>query len=145
MSTSVLARGHAAALQADQEPADSKLTAQHVPTFADWQTVGMAYSYQQSKQPGAITRVMCCTENERKRYDHELLNLMPTHVAPSFAHNPKTNDDYAAFNKPGAVVDWLSKVTPKEHWILVIDSGLWGRHQVPAEGWAGWALGRLLW
>lgn len=24
---------------------------------------------------------MCCTEEERKRYDHQLLTLMPTHVA----------------------------------------------------------------
>ncbi len=36
-----------------------------------------------TKQPGAITRIMCCTDEEKARYNHELLNLMPTHVSVS--------------------------------------------------------------
>jgi hypothetical protein len=38
------------------------------PPCADWQTVGMAFSYKMSQQPGAITRVMCCKDEERQRY-----------------------------------------------------------------------------
>lgn len=91
--------------------------------YSDWQTVAMAFSYKQTRQPGRATRIMCCTEEERKRYNHQLLNLMHTHVAKSFTYDEKTNDHYAAFNKPGALYDWLGHVTPEENWILVMDSG----------------------
>ncbi|KAL6753820.1 peptidyl serine alpha-galactosyltransferase [Haematococcus lacustris] len=92
--------------------------------YSDWQTVGMAFSAKITAQPGAITRVMCCTDEQRKRYNQQLLDLMATHVAPSFAINPRTGDNYAAYNKPGAVVDWLAHVTPKEDWVLVLDSDM---------------------
>lgn len=93
--------------------------------YSDWQTVGMAFSYKQTRQPGAVTRIMCCTDEEKARYNKELLNLMPTHIAKSFEYDEKTKDHYAAFNKPGAVLDWTSKVTPEEHWVLVMDSGVY--------------------
>lgn len=35
---------------------------------------------------------MCCTEEERKRYNEQLLSIVNTHVAPSFAKNEKTGD-----------------------------------------------------
>jgi hypothetical protein len=62
----------------------------------------MAFSYKMSQQPGAITRVMCCKDEERQRYNQQLLNLMPTHVAPSFAI--RNEDNYAAYNKPGMLI-----------------------------------------
>ncbi len=51
-----------------------------------------------------------------------------THHAPPTRSLPllqtqALNDWYAAYNKPGAVVDWLAHVTPKEDYVLVIDSG----------------------
>jgi len=52
--------------------------------------VGMAFSYKGTEQPGSIKRVMCCTDQERQRYNEQLLSLMATHVAPSFAENPRT-------------------------------------------------------
>ncbi|GFH16828.1 predicted protein, partial [Haematococcus lacustris] len=99
-----------------------KPTVESLSIISDWQTVGMAFSAKITAQPGAITRVMCCTDEQRKRYNQQLLDLMATHVAPSFAINPRTGDNYAAYNKPGAVVDWLAHVTPKEDWVLVLDS-----------------------
>eukprot|EP00197_Chlamydomonas_leiostraca_P011661 CAMPEP_0202878240 /NCGR_PEP_ID=MMETSP1391-20130828/31891_1 /ASSEMBLY_ACC=CAM_ASM_000867 /TAXON_ID=1034604 /ORGANISM="Chlamydomonas leiostraca, Strain SAG 11-49" /LENGTH=283 /DNA_ID=CAMNT_0049560401 /DNA_START=177 /DNA_END=1025 /DNA_ORIENTATION=- len=111
--------------------------------YSDWQTVGMAFSYKVTKQQGAVTRVMCCTEDERKRYDQTLLNLMPTHVAPSFAYNERTKDHYAAYNKPGAVVDWLKHVTPTENWVLVLDSDMLMRkpfHPGAYNASLGWAV-----
>ncbi|EFJ40854.1 hypothetical protein VOLCADRAFT_121680 [Volvox carteri f. nagariensis] len=97
--------------------------------YSDWQTVGMVFSYKRSRQPldSQLTRIMCCTDEERKRYNEQLLSIVQTHVAPSFAHNEKTDDWYAAYNKPGAVYDWLKHVTPKEDWVLVLDSDMYLR------------------
>lgn len=63
----------------------------------------MAFSFKNSGQKGHITRVMCCTDEEKAKYNPDNLKVMPTHIAPSFAHNKKTDDYYAAFNKPGCV------------------------------------------
>ena len=41
------------------------------------------------------------------------LDLMPTFVAPSFKADPEHGDDYAAYNKPGAIMAWLT-VRPPE-------------------------------
>ncbi len=38
--------------------------------------------------------------------------------APSFTTNPHNNDTYSAYNKPEAVIDWLSK-TKIEVWLFV--------------------------
>ncbi|KAG2439207.1 hypothetical protein HXX76_004570 [Chlamydomonas incerta] len=97
--------------------------------YSDWQTVGMVFSYKRSRQPheSQITRIMCCTDEERKRYNEQLLSIVKTHVAPSFAKNQKTGDFYAAYNKPGAVYDWLKHVDPPEDWLLVLDSDMYLR------------------
>ena len=47
-----------------------------------------------------------------------------THIAPSFTIHPVTKDDYAAYNKPEAVIDWLQHVTPVEEYVLVLDSDM---------------------
>ena len=47
-----------------------------------------------------------------------------THIAPSFTIHPVTKDNYAAYNKPEAVIDWLQHVTPEEEYILVLDSDM---------------------
>ena len=67
-------------------------------------SVGMAFSFKNSGQKGKITRVMCCTDEEKASYPQDMLTIMDTHVAPSFAFDKKTNDHYAAFNKPGYVL-----------------------------------------
>ncbi len=61
----------------------------------------MEFSFRNSGQKGHMTRVMCCTDEQKAAYNHEMLNMMPTHISPSFAYNEKTKDHYAAFNKPG--------------------------------------------
>jgi hypothetical protein len=52
----------------------------------------MAFTHKTTNQGGSIKRVMCCTDAERARYNDQLLSLMPTRVAPSFALNPRTGD-----------------------------------------------------
>lgn len=86
--------------------------------YSDWQSVGMVFSYKRSRQVGSITRVACCTDEERAEYNRELQSIVETHMAPSFAKikQLKTGDYYAAYNKPGAVLDWLTHVSPVEDW-----------------------------
>ena len=73
-------------------------------------------------------RVMCCTDEQKSNYNHDMLDIMPTHIAPSFAYDEKTKDYYAAFNKPGAVLDFMTKGTPMADYMLVIDSDMQLRH-----------------
>jgi hypothetical protein len=56
---------------------------------------------------------MCCTQKEAAAYKKDMLSVVKTHVAPSYAVHPRTGDAYAAYNKPEAVIDWLDHVTPK--------------------------------
>lgn len=72
----------------------------------------------------AVARVMCCSEEEKKKYPQELLHEVDTHIAPSYTVHPVTHDSYAAYNKPEAVIDWLQHVTPEEEYILVLDSDM---------------------
>ncbi|KAG1673277.1 hypothetical protein FOA52_002557 [Chlamydomonas sp. UWO 241] len=98
----------------------------------------MAFAFKNSGQKGHITRVACCTFEERAAYEArpEMLELMPTHLAPSFAVDgllPRTDasrpaDFYPAFNKPGAVLDFMTKGEPMADYMLVIDSDMQLRH-----------------
>jgi peptidyl serine alpha-galactosyltransferase len=102
--------------------------------YSDWQSLGMIFSWRESGQPGTLSRVMCCTPEEAAAYSPDLRQLVPTHVAPSFAHNQRTGDSYAAYNKPGAVVDWLAHAPPPQPWVLVLDSDMLLRRPfVPAD------------
>jgi hypothetical protein len=63
--------------------------------YSDWQALGDVYSFKKSGQPGKVTRVMCCTPEEKEKYlaeRKEMLELMDTHIAPSFTVHPRTKD-----------------------------------------------------
>jgi hypothetical protein len=95
--------------------------------YSDWQALGDVYSFKKSGQPGKVTRVMCCTPEEKAKYlkeRKEMLDLMDTHIAPSFTVHPRTKDIYAAYNKPEAVIDYMDHVDPAEDWMLVLDSDM---------------------
>jgi hypothetical protein len=64
-------------------------------------------SFKRSGQPGRLTRLLSCTDEQLGSYRG--LDLMPTHVVPSLTRdpNPAHNDHYSAYNKPGAVLYWL--------------------------------------
>jgi peptidyl serine alpha-galactosyltransferase len=54
----------------------------------------------------------------------EWLNLGPTHVAKSMAINPHSQDHYNAYNKPYAVIDFLTRAPPEEDWLILLDSDM---------------------
>ncbi|PHT67234.1 hypothetical protein T459_26721 [Capsicum annuum] len=58
--------------------------------YFDWQTVGLMQSYRKAKQPGPITRLLSCTDEERKGYKG--MELAPTFEVPSMSRHPKTGD-----------------------------------------------------
>jgi len=110
--------------------------------YSNWQSLGMMWSWRMSGQPGTLSRVMCCTPEEKAKYDTTLQREVETWVAPSFTIHPRTGDNYAAYNKPEAVIDWLEHVTPKEEYVLVLDSDMILRKPFlveemhPSPGWA---------
>lgn len=63
--------------------------------YFDWQTVGLIHSYHKAKQPGPITRLLSCTEEEKKNYKG--MDLAPTMEVPSMSTHPKTGDWYILF------------------------------------------------
>ena len=62
-------------------------------------------SFKRVGQPGPLTRLMSCSEEQLK--DYKWLDLMPTFVAPNVAHDALHDDWYQPYNKPTAVHYWL--------------------------------------
>ena len=58
--------------------------------YFDWQTVGLMNSYRKARQPGPITRLLSCTDEEKKKYRG--MHLAPTFEVPSMSKHPKTGD-----------------------------------------------------
>lgn len=113
-------------------------------TYSDWQSIALAYSYMYSNHKGPITRVMCCSEEDRKAYSKEMLDFVETHIAPSYTVHPRTGDAYLAYNKPEAVIDYLQHVTPEEEWLVVLDSDMIVRKPWQVKDFnlsLGWAVG----
>jgi peptidyl serine alpha-galactosyltransferase len=84
----------------------------------------MVYSHRKSGQPGPLTRIVSCTPEEWASLSEQEKNFVPTHVAPSFTRHPRTGDQYAAYNKPVAVIDWLARTDVKEDYVLIIDADM---------------------
>ncbi|XP_047961679.1 peptidyl serine alpha-galactosyltransferase-like [Salvia hispanica] len=92
--------------------------------YFDWQTVGLMHSFRKAGQPGPITRLLSCTEQERKNYKG--MDLAPTFEVPSMSLHPKTGDWYPAINKPAGVVHWLkhSKEAENVDWVVILDADM---------------------
>lgn len=59
-------------------------------SYFDWQTVGLMHSFHLSGQPGNITRLVSCSDEDLKLYKGR--NLAPTHYVPSMSQHPLTGD-----------------------------------------------------
>ncbi|KAA8530147.1 hypothetical protein F0562_004856 [Nyssa sinensis] len=92
--------------------------------YFDWQTVGLMHSFKKAHQPGPITRLLSCTDEEKKSYRG--MNLAPTLEVPSMSRHPKTGDWYPAINKPAGVVHWLkhSKDAENVDWVVILDADM---------------------
>ncbi|XP_038987365.1 peptidyl serine alpha-galactosyltransferase [Phoenix dactylifera] len=92
--------------------------------YFDWQTVGLVHSFRKARQPGPITRLLSCTDEERRRYRG--MGLAPTFEVPSMSRHPKTGDWYPAINKPAGIVHWLkhSKDSNNVDWVVILDADM---------------------
>ncbi|XP_042066857.1 peptidyl serine alpha-galactosyltransferase-like [Salvia splendens] len=90
--------------------------------YFDWQTLGLVHSFNQSGQPGEITRLLGCTDEDLKQYKGR--DLAPTHYVPSMSRHPLTGDWYPAINKPAAVVHWINHVKTDAEYIVILDADM---------------------
>eukprot|EP00878_Enallax_costatus_P023272 GHUV01024743.1.p1 GENE.GHUV01024743.1~~GHUV01024743.1.p1 ORF type:complete len:564 (+),score=175.47 GHUV01024743.1:251-1942(+) len=110
--------------------------------YQDWQTIAAAFAWRHSPQGGSMVRVANCNADDTKNYDKKMLDYVHTHMAPQYAYNEKLKDWYAAYNKPGAVVEYFKHNNPKEEWVVVLDSDMllhkaFDPKDLPLErGWA---------
>jgi hypothetical protein len=58
--------------------------------YFDWQTVGIMHSFRKSRQPGPVTRLLSCTDEQLEGYRG--MDLAPTHKVPSMSQHPVTGD-----------------------------------------------------
>ncbi|XP_078181682.1 peptidyl serine alpha-galactosyltransferase isoform X2 [Carex rostrata] len=91
-------------------------------TYFDWQTVGFMHSFRLSGQPGGVTRLLSCTDEDLKMYKGR--DLAPTHYVPSMTQHPLTGDMYPAINKPAAVLHWLYHVKTDAEYIVILDADM---------------------
>ncbi|KAI4375362.1 hypothetical protein MLD38_013242 [Melastoma candidum] len=107
--------------------------------YFDWQTVGLLHSFRHSGQPGNITRLLSCTDEDLKKYAGH--DLAPTHYVPSMSRHLLTGDWYPAINKPAAVLHWLNHATTDAEFIVILDADMIMRR--PITPWEfGAAKGR---
>ncbi|KMT17462.1 hypothetical protein BVRB_2g038000 [Beta vulgaris subsp. vulgaris] len=90
--------------------------------YFDWQTVGLMHSFRLSGQPGNITRLLSCTDEELKNYKGH--DLAPTHYVPSMSVHPLTGDRYPAINKPAGVLHWINHVQIDAEYIVILDADM---------------------
>ncbi|KAH7414868.1 hypothetical protein KP509_14G014900 [Ceratopteris richardii] len=91
-------------------------------TYFDWQTVGLIHSFAESGQPGSITRLLSCSDEQLKTYKG--MDLAPTHVVPSYSLHPLTNDWYPAINKPASVLHWINHVPTDAEFLVILDADM---------------------
>ncbi|KAI8558505.1 hypothetical protein RHMOL_Rhmol04G0099500 [Rhododendron molle] len=92
-------------------------------------------SFHTSGQPGNITRLLGCADEDLKNYKGR--DLAPTHYVPSMSRHPLTGDWYPAINKPAAVLHWLNHANVDAEFIVILDANTklghaWPRSTVKA-------------
>lgn len=114
---------HVASLKEDHKlPKIHTLFSTECTPYFDWQTVGLMHSLRVSRQPGNITRLLSCSDEDLKNYKGH--DLAPTHYVPSMNRHPLTGDWYPAINKPAAVLHWISHVETDAEFIVILDADM---------------------
>lgn len=91
--------------------------------YMDWQSVALYRSWQNVGSPGMITRLLSCDEHTLASYRY--LDLMPTHVTPSYGDIDPA-DSYAAYNLPGSMLHFMehAKDALATKWIVKLDADM---------------------
>jgi hypothetical protein len=111
-------------------------SAECIPAF-DWQSVGLFYSFYRCRQPGKITRLLACSDEQLAAYPKTNMDIGPTFVHKNMRfdavndvergdpfHDDKAGHGYASYNKPYSVMAWLEAVTVEEDYVLMMDTDM---------------------
>ncbi|XP_066307659.1 peptidyl serine alpha-galactosyltransferase isoform X2 [Miscanthus floridulus] len=90
--------------------------------YFDWQAVGLLHSLRKARQPGGVTRLVSCVEDQLPSYRG--LRIGHTLQVPSFSRHPRTGDWYPAINKTAGIVHWLkhSPEADNVYWVVILDA-----------------------
>ena len=87
-----------------------------------YQALAMKYTFDKVGQPGKITRVISCNEDEAKeKLTEEDMAIMDTLVVPNWKQHPITGDYYQPYNRPVSTMFWLAERLPTAEWTLILD------------------------
>ncbi|CAL8464127.1 g3662 [Coccomyxa elongata] len=87
---------------------------------ANWQSIGLYYSFVRSGQPGRFVRIAACREDEALQDGPS--KLVPTWVTEGVSQ--VGNIVYPLFNKAWAIKQFMELASPAEEYVLVLDSDM---------------------
>jgi hypothetical protein len=62
------------------------------------------------------------------------LKMSPTHLAPSQKTYMNNGDDYAPYNKPLGLIDFLENNPPEEEWLIILEPDMLFRQPILCAG-----------
>jgi hypothetical protein len=90
----------------------------------DWKSAGVFYTHRAAKMPGKITRLLACTEAQKRVYPKQGLEMGPTFVHPNYVNNPHNGESSGSYNKPASVMHWVREAKIDETFVLFIDADM---------------------
>lgn len=93
-------------------------------TYFDWKSAGMFYSHKISGMPGPITRLLACSDEQRRVYPKRGMEMGPTFVHPNYVNNPHNHESSGSYNKPAAVMHWSREAKIDEEYVLFVDADM---------------------
>ena len=75
--------------------------------------------------PGKITRLLACTDEQRRVYPQAGLDIGPTFIHPNYVNNPHNGESSGSYNKPAAVMHWVQEAKIEETYVLIIDADMY--------------------
>ena len=89
-----------------------------------WKDAGVFYTHRILGTKGKITRLLACTEEQRRVYPQKSMDLGPTFVHPNYANNPHNHESSGSYNKPASVMHWVREAKIDETYVLFIDADM---------------------
>ena len=105
--------------------------------YMQWQSELLEYSWKKVGQPGELIRLVS-TDRPESAPQHEYARTVTTR---QWKVHPLTGDDYAPYNKPAALLEWIQQERP-EGTILLVDPDCVFRKRVDQEVSPGQPIGQ---
>ncbi len=93
-------------------------------TYFDWKSAGVYYTHRTSGMPGKITRLLACSDEQRRVYPQRSIEMGPTFIHPNYVNNPHNHEQSGSYNKPAAVMHWSREAKIDEDYVLYIDADM---------------------